>query len=211
MNIIECVQGSTEWKAARMGKVTASKLADVIDFTKAGKEGASRRNYRAQIVAELLTGQPQDDVFVTRAMQWGTDTEPLARVAYEIEKSVTVDHVGMVIHPAIDRSGASPDGLVTEDGLVEIKCPNTSTHLETILSDEIPEKYKLQMGWQLACTGRLWCDFVSYDPRLPEHLELYIKRFHRAEANIPALESAVRIFLGEVDEVLAILEGRKNS
>ncbi len=212
MNVIDCIQGSPEWKAARVGRVTASCLKKVMDFTKTGKEGATRRSYRSQIVAEILTGQPQDDIYITRAMQWGTDTEPLARVAYEMATGNAVDQVGMILHPTIERAAASPDGIIpgiaSPAGLVEIKCPTTATHIETLLTHEIPDDYKLQMGWQMACTGAVWCDFVSYDPRLlDERLHIFIKRFTWAEANILVLEEAVQTFLGEVHETLAILRG----
>lgn len=199
----EIIQGSPEWHAMRCGKVTASRVADVIATTKSGPS-ASRKNYLAELVAERLTGQAADG-FTNAAMQWGTDMEPEARAAYSFYADVDVQEVAFVVHPAIEDSGASPDGLVGETGLVELKCPNTATHIETLLNGAVPVKYETQMQWQMACTGRQWCDFVSFDPRLPEDMRLFIKRVERDNARIAELESAVRMFLHEVDETVASL------
>ena len=190
-------QRTDEWFAARLGKVTASKVSDVIAKTRSGYS-ASRENYAAQLVVERLT-QKQGESFTNAAMEWGTTQEPFARAAYEIKRGVTVEEVGFIDHPTIPMSGASPDGLVGEDGLVEIKCPNTATHIDTILTREVPAKYIAQMQWQMACTGRQWCDFVSFDPRMPEHLQLFIARVNRVEVFIKELEDEVRKFLREVD------------
>ena len=190
-------QRTDEWFAARLGKVTASKVSDVIAKTRSGYS-ASRENYAAQLVVERLT-QKQGESFTNAAMEWGTTQEPFARAAYEIKQGVTVEEVGFIDHPTIAMSGASPDGLVGEDGLVEIKCPNTATHIDTILTREVPAKYIAQMQWQMACTGRQWCDFVSFDPRMPEHLQLFIARVNRVEVFIKELEDEVRKFLREVD------------
>jgi hypothetical protein len=140
-------------------------------------------------------------------MAWGTLQEPMARIAYEVQADTMVEPVGFVCHPTMDRAGASPDGLIGFDGetvagLVEIKCPNSSTHIGYILADEVPADYQPQMLWQMACTGAPWCDFVSFDPRLPEHLRLFIKRFPRDEARIAAITVEVRAFLREVDALL---------
>lgn len=205
MNTASIPQGTDEWKAARAGKVTASRVADVIAKGKGGAESASRRNLRAQIVAEILTGQAQDSEFKSAAMQWGTENEPFARAAYETKSDVMVDQVGLIIHPTNPRSAASPDGLVGDDGLVEIKCPNTATHLDYILAGEVPKEYQPQMLWQMACTGRKWCDFVSFDPRLPEHLQLFVKRFNRDDERIKGMELEVELFLSEVDSIIAKL------
>jgi putative phage-type endonuclease len=199
----EIVQGSDEWFAARLGKVTASRVADVIAKTKTGYS-ASRANYAAQLVAERLTGVVQES-YSNAAMQWGTDQEPDARVAYEFLTSASVVEVGFVTHPTILMSGASPDGLVGKDGLVEIKCPNTATHIETLLGASVPAKYEAQMLWQLACTGRKWCDFVSYDPRLPEDMQVFIQRMDRDNAKIAALEAEVGSFLLEVEQTVRAL------
>lgn len=193
----QIVQGSAEWKALRCGKVTASRVADIIAKTKSGYS-ASRANYAAELVAERLTGNVQES-YTNAAMQHGTLTEPEARVAYEFRTDLTVTEVGFVEHPNIGMTGASPDGLVGEDGLVEIKCPNTATHIDTLLTGKVPTKYETQMHWQMACTGRKWCDYVSYDPRLPESMRLFVARLHRDDARIAELEKEVTAFLSELD------------
>lgn len=191
----EIVQGSAEWHALRCGKVTASRVADVIARTKTGW-GASRANYAAELIAERLTGVAAEG-FTNAAMQWGTDQEPNARMAYEFLHDVTVEQVAFVRHPTLEDAGASPDGLVGERGLLEIKCPNTATHIDTLIKHEIPAKYITQMMWQMACTGREWCDFVSYDPRLPESMQLFVKRVQRDQDVIDELEREVLAFLME--------------
>lgn len=196
-------QQSPEWFAARVGKVTASRVADVVAKTKSGY-GASRANYMAELVAERLTGQPAER-FTNAAMQWGTTTEPEARRAYCFRADVDVAEVGFIDHPTIAMTGASPDGLVAHDGLVEIKCPNTATHLDTLLGATVPEKYLTQMYWQMACTGRQWCDFVSYDPRLPAGMALFVARVHRDGERVAELEHEVRAFLRELDDKIAKL------
>lgn len=197
------VQGSEEWFAARAGKVTASRVADVTARTKTGY-GASRANYAAQLVAERLTGRVEQG-FTNAAMQWGTDQEPFAREAYEYQAGVFVDQVGFVDHPAIDMTGASPDGLIGTEGMVEIKCPNTATHIETLLSGKVPAKYQTQMAWQMACAGRAWCDFVSFDPRLPPHMSLFVQRYERDDEVIAELEREVSLFLAEVESTVSAL------
>lgn len=190
------IQGSVEWLQIRLGKVTASRISDVVAKTKTGP-AASRANYMAELIAERLTGEPGER-FTNAAMQWGTDKEPEARSAYEFYRNASVVEIGFVHHPKIEASGASPDGLVGEDGLVEIKCPNTSTHLDTLLGQMVPAKYINQMQWQMACSGRQWCDFVSYDPRLPESMRLFIKRMPRDDKRIGELETEVAAFLLEI-------------
>ena len=196
MNDIE--QGTEEWFAIRCGKVTASRIADIIATTKSGYS-ASRANYEAQLICEILTGKPAES-FTNAAMAWGTETEPLARAQYELKTGNMVNQIGFVVHPKIEQAGASPDGLVDNDGLIEIKCPNTSTHLDTLLSQKVPSKYITQMTWQMLCTGRKWCDFVSYDPRLPDNLQLFIQRIELDEEYGKKLESEVKGFLEEVNE-----------
>ena len=191
-------QGTPEWFAQRLGKVTASRVADVIAKTKTGYS-TSRENYMAQLVCERLTGTVAES-YMNAAMQHGVDNEPLARAAYEAAKDVLVDEVAMITHPRIEQAGASPDGLVGDDGLVEIKCPNTATHIDTLLSEKAPGKYITQMQWQMACTGRQWCDFVSFDPRMPKELQLFIKRVNRDGEQIAMLEKEVLSFLEELDE-----------
>lgn len=203
MSAIEIVQGSPEWFAARLGRVTASRVADVIARTKSGW-GASRANYAAQLVAERLT-KTVAETFTNDAMRWGTEQEPFARAAYEFYRDADVTEVGFVEHPRIAMSGASPDGLVGADGLVEIKAPNTATHIETLLGGAAPAKYLCQVQWQMACTGRPWCDFVSFDPRLPAEMRLFVRRVERDAARINELEDAVAAFLAEVDATVAEL------
>lgn len=198
-------QGSDEWKAMRLGKATASRMADICATTKTGW-GASRANYAAQLIAERLTGVTAE-TYSNAAMEWGTATEAEARSVYSFVNDATISLVDFVPHPTINMSGASPDGLVGDDGLVEIKCPNTATHIDTLLKRTVPEKYILQMQWQMVCTGRQWCDFVSYDPRMPENLRMFVKRIDRNDAVISDLEDKVRAFLAEVDsKVMALQE-----
>jgi len=201
-------QRSNEWFAARLGKVTASRVADVIAKTKTGYS-TSRENYMAQLVCERMTGT-QGESYNNAAMQWGTDQEPLARAAYEAAKNVLVDEVGFVIHPTIVNAGASPDGLVGDDGLIEIKCPNTATHIETVLSGKVPSKYIPQMQWQMACTGRKWCDFVSFDPRMPEGLQLFIQRVDFDAEYVKMLEAEITGFLAELETKIEKLNERKH-
>ena len=198
MKVLSMPQGSPEWLAARAGKVTASRINDVM----AAKTTAAYRDYRAQIVAEILTGQPQESGFTNAAMQWGTDHEKFARAEYELACDWTVDEVGIVLHPTIERGAASPDGLVSTNGLVEIKCPKTATHLQTLIDKKQPRQYENQMLWQMACTRREWCDFVSFDPRLPEDLQLFVHRFDRDDKRIAEIEEAVKQFLSEVDDLI---------
>lgn len=202
----EIIQGSPEWHAIRLGKVTASRIADVCARTKTGW-GAGRKNYMAELVAERLTGTRAEG-FTNSAMQWGTDMEPEARIAYEFYRGSNVEQIAFVAHPTIGETGASPDGLVGNDGLVEIKCPNTATHIETLLGGTLPDKYFLQMQWQMACTGRAWCDFASYDPRLPESMRLFVDRVKRDDAAIEAIEKDVVSFLTELRETVHRLRSK---
>ena len=197
-------QRTEEWHQARLGKVTASRIADVMAKTKAGY-GASRANYMAELIVERLTGRPGDS-FQSPAMTWGTNTEPLARAAYEAHKGVLVEEVGFVPHPTIPMAGASPDGLVDMDGLVEIKCPNTATHIETLMTGNVPLKYIFQMHWQMICTGREWCDFVSFDPRMPEGMQLFVARYMHSTDTASDLTKEVTAFLKELDEKVSALK-----
>lgn len=199
-------QRSPEWFGMRLGKVTASRVSDVIARTKTGYS-TSRANYAAQLICERLTGTPTEG-FSNAAMLWGTEQEPDARDAYAFRRNVEVVELGFANHPKIEMSGASPDGLVGDDGLVEIKCPITATHIEILRAGAIADKYHVQMQWQMACTGRAWCDFVSYDPRLPEEMRLFVQRVPRDPQRIATLEAEVRAFLDEIDEVLDELKGR---
>jgi putative phage-type endonuclease len=187
-------QGTEEWKLARLGKVTASRVSDAR--AKAGT--ATRANYIADIITERLTGLPIES-FTNAYMEWGTANEPLARAAYEIRTSFWVEQVAIVDHPTIASFSASPDGLVWTDGLLEIKCPKTSTHLNWMMKGTVPSEHKNQMLAQLACTGRKWVDFVSFDPRLPDHLQMFVVRFEPDPKDIADLEKDVMTFLTEVD------------
>ena len=192
------IQGSPEWLSERAGKVTASMVSAVL----AKPETAGFRDYQAQLVAEILTGKPQGSDYTNAAMQFGTEMEPLARSAYEAETGFSVDEVGFCQHPTIERAGASPDGLVGDSGLVEIKCPKVATHLAYLIAGVVPVGYKNQMMWQMACSGRDWCDFASFRPDLPEHLQLFIIRFKRDPERIKELETAVVAFLDSVDKMI---------
>jgi putative phage-type endonuclease len=189
-------QRTDEWFAARLGKVTASRVSDVVARTKSGYS-TSRDNYMAQLIVERITGK-QAESFTNAAMQWGTEQEPFARAAYEAHTGVMVDEVGFISHPSISDAGASPDGLVGATGLVEIKCPNTATHIETLINGSVPSKYLAQMQWQMACTGREYCDFVSFDSRMPAGAQLWVKRVERDNVLIGEMEAEVAKFLTEL-------------
>lgn len=192
----DLIQGSPEWLAARAGSLGASSIVDIMAKTKSGW-GASRANCAARLIAERLTGVPSES-FTNSAMQWGNDTESHARAAYSFRTDFDVVEVGLIRHPSIEGTHASPDGMVSDDGLVEIKCPNTSTHIDTLLGQNVPSKYIMQMQWQMACTNRAWCDFVSFDPRMPESMRFFMRRVERDNALIAELEKEVLIFLAEV-------------
>ena len=196
-------QRTEEWFAQRLGKVTASRVADVIAKTKTGAS-ASRDNYATQLILERLTNK-QAEFYSNAAMQWGTETEPMARQAYELKRGVFVDEVGFIDHPTIEMSGASPDGLVGKNGLVEIKCPESKTHMEYLLSGKAPAKYIPQMMWQMACTGREWCDFVSFDPRFPENLQILVVKVEYDPTYMKMLELEITKFLDDVSKKVEIL------
>ena len=201
-------QGTPEWFAARLGNVTASRVADVIAKTKSGYS-ASRDNYMAQLICERMTNTVAES-FSSAAMQWGTETEPLARAAYESLADVLVDEVGYIAHPTIERAGASPDGLIGLFGLLEIKCPNTATHIDTLITEQVPTKYITQMQWQMSCTGRTWADFVSFDPRLPSGLQMFVKRVEFDAEYVAMLKEEVIKFLTELDAKISKLNERLN-
>ncbi len=199
-------QRGPDWFAHRLGRVTASRIADVMAQTKTGPS-AARKNYAAELVAERLTGTAREG-FSNAAMQWGTDTEPQARSAYEFMTDATVQEVGFIDHPVMDLAGCSPDGLIGENGMIEIKCPNTATHIDTLLAGTIDGKYQKQMQFQLACSGRAWCDFVSFDPRLPAEMQLWVQRIARDETAITEIENAVSDFLEGIDQTVAALRAK---
>ena len=200
-------QRSDEWFEASLGKVTASKIADVMSTLKTGKEAITRKNYRIQLVSERLTGKKADS-FMNDAMRIGIEREEDARTTYMFKHN-DVEEVGFIDHPSIPMTGASPDGLVGDDGLIEIKCPLATTHTDTIISGEAPSKYIPQMQWQMACTGRQWCDFVSLNPDFPENLQLFVVRVDRDDTIIQELEDGVKKFLSEVDETIVKLKEKE--
>ncbi len=203
----DCMEQRTEeWFAARLGKVTASRVADVLAKIKSG-ESASRKNYKMELVVQLLTGKAGES-FTNAAMEWGTEQEPFARMAYEAHTGTFVKEEGFVDHPTIEGFGCSPDGIVGE-GLIEIKCPNTANHIETVLENKAPSKYIPQMQCQMACTGAKWCDFVSFDPRVPEDLQLLVVRVERDQEYIDSMEVEVKQFLSEVLDLFNQLKARQ--
>ena len=200
-------QRSEEWFAARCGSLGASQIADAVGTLKNGQPSTTSVNLRAKLVVERLTGQ-QEEGFTNAAMQWGIDNEDDARRAYSEATGAFVDEMGLAPHPSIQGTHASPDGLVGDDGLVEIKCPNSATHIETIKAEKIAKRYLYQMQWQMACLDRQWCDFVSYDPRMPENLRLFVKRVNRDNELLSELEQQVRSFLQGVQDDVELLKGK---
>lgn len=202
MKIIECVQGSKEWLLARTGKITASRISDVL----AKKETGKYQDYLTEKAIEILTGQPYESGYVSDAMARGSEQEPFARADYEISEGVIVDQVGFVVHPEIEQAGASPDGIVGDDGLLEIKNPKSSTHIQTLTTSKISNDYSNQIQWQLACTGRAWCHYISHDARLPENMRTVKILVLRDDKRIAELETAVKAFLVEVDDLVSKLK-----
>lgn len=194
------IQGSDEWRAARMGKVTASNIAAVMAEGRSGKPSATRANYIAQLVSERLTGTPYE-TFTSAAMQHGTETEDQARAVYTMNTGAMVQQVGFIQHPRIAGAGASPDGLIGDFGGLEIKCPNTATHIATLRGASIDGGYMKQVQFNMACTGREWWDFVSFDPRLPDEMQMHVRRIPRDELAIFDIEAAVIELLSEVDKI----------
>ena len=211
MNVTESAaikQRTEAWRECRLGKITASRINDVMAKLKNGGEAAGRKNYRAQLVVERMTGHPVGS-YTNGAMMWGCEHEDAARVSYEFVTGNTVDQIGFIDHPTIPMSGASPDGLIGEDGMLEIKCPNTSTHIEWMLAGGAPSEHVNQMQWQMECAGRKWCDFVSYDPRMPLELQLFIVRVERDDKRTENIKSEVAELLCEVNEMVSKLTERE--
>lgn len=200
-------QGTTAWKMQRLGHITASRIADVLATVKTG-EAKGREKYRWELVTQRITNEITEG-YTNDAMAWGTATEPQARIVYEIKNETFVEQVGFVKHKELEWVGASPDGLVEMEGLIEIKCPNTDTHLQTILNDKAPSKYIPQMQMQMWVTDRIWCDFVSFDPRLPDDLNYFCKRVERDNDFIAKMEVEVKKFLDEVANTITVLKGIK--
>jgi putative phage-type endonuclease len=204
VRIVDREQNSAEWIWARTGRITASRVCDMMATLKRGGEAACRRDYRAQLIAERLTGRAEDH-YVSKEMKFGAEQEPFARTAYEIKTENTVDQVGFVFHPRLDFTGASPDGLIGDDGGLELKCPKTATHLAYMMAGTVPEDYQYQMLWNMACAERKWWDFASYDPRMPEKLRIFIVRMPRDEARIDEIEREVLKLNSEVQHICAQL------
>lgn len=198
-------QRTEEWFQARLGKLTSSRVHDALAKRKDGKWASSRERYQAELICERMTGQPYPS-FVSADMRWGMEQEELAKIAYEFATGEEVTAVGFVEHPAIFGCGCSPDGLIGDAGLYEGKAPASHTHIGYLLGAPIPDDYVMQMEWQLACTGRQWCDWVSFDPRLPEHLRLHIRRIWMIDERRKELEREAVVFLNEVDERMRNLE-----
>lgn len=222
MRVVECEQGSDLWLKAREGKITASRMADVLSFKQPsaaqakaaghalvreavaagikGDESEARSGYRIEVMAERLSGRAVDR-FVTLAMKWGIEKEPEARSRYQLltMDGAALDRPGFVLHPTLDYAGASPDGLCGRHGGAEFKCPETTTHLEYMLAGVVPEAYIPQMDMEMLCCERDWIDFVSYDPRMiDEDLQLFIVRHNRDEAKLKEMEAEIVRFEGEI-------------
>jgi putative phage-type endonuclease len=196
------------WLQARCGKVGASMIHAIMARTKSGYS-ASRDNYMSDLLIERLTGRPTE-TYQSEAMLHGINTEPQAKAFYELETGNQVVNVGFMLHPEITEAGASPDGLIGDDGLIEVKCKNTANHIDFLLNEKIEQKHIYQMQWQMEVTGRKWCDFVSFDNRLPERLQMKIVRVERNDSLIAEIKDEVIKFLGELDEKLIKLEGLTN-
>jgi putative phage-type endonuclease len=200
VRFVDCEQNSAKWISARTGRITASRICDLMATLKRGGEAASRRDYRAELIAERLTNKAENR-YVSKEMRYGSEQEPFARTAYEIRSENIVDQVGFVFHPRLDFSGASPDGLIGQDGGLELKCPKTTTHLAYMAAGTVPKEYEYQMLWNMACAEREWWDFASFDARLPEKLRIFIVRMPRDEARIGEIEREVITLKHEIDTI----------
>lgn len=204
MIIIDAVQGSPEWHAARCGRVTASRVADLMRQNKGGVS-AMRATYIGELVAERLSGFVAMDTFTNKAIEHGREFEAEARKTYAFMQDAEVTEVGFVVHPTIERAGCSPDGLVGDHGLVEFKCPNSATHIATLRGAPIKSEYVKQMLWQMACCERQWCDFVSYDPRMPPQMRMHVVRVQRDEKAIADITDSVKGAIAEIEATVAEL------
>lgn len=202
-------QGTLEWKMERLGHITASRISDVMAKGRGNAPSLTREKYKWEIITQRLTNELTEG-YENEAMKWGIITEPQARMAYEVSRGTFVERVGFIKHPTIKWIGASPDGLIHTDGCLEIKCPNSSTHLQTLKAQTSPSQYYGQMQMQMWVTERKWCDFVSYDPRLPDDLMFYCIRVNRDEDFIAEMNFASNDFLNEVEQEIEILR-RKNA
>lgn len=208
MRIIDCEPNSPDWHAARCGRVTASRIADIVRKTKDGKASEMRETYLGELIAERLSGVVEADSYQSDAMKRGTETEDKARAYYGFINDVEPARVGFVLHPTIDMAGASPDRLVGNDGLIEVKCPHSKNHVKTLMGAPIKPDYVKQMQWQLACTGRKWVDYVSFDDRLPPDLAMHVIRITRDDNLIKELESATIKFIADVDATISALAAK---
>ena len=201
MNIIEtCEQGSAEWLSLRLGKVTASKVSDVLSKGRGSAPSKMSETYMIELIAEVLTGNSKP-FFENDAMRWGTETEPQARAMYAVNNDfVDVKEVAFVEHN--EQIGISPDGLIGEDGLLEAKCPNTTTQLKRALSDDYSADYKAQIQMQLWVTEREWCDFLSFDPRLDCEAGYLQQRVFRDEEYIEEMKTKVYAFVEKMNEII---------
>ena len=192
-------QGSDLWKQVRQGHVTASNIADVMAKGKGESESITRHKYKMRLLAERIAIAPMFDSYSNPAMEWGIEQEQYACIAYEENKYVLVQRTGFWLHPTIKWLGVSPDRLVGDDGLIEVKCPNSTTHLDYLMTNKVPAEYVKQIQCQLWVTGRQWCDFVSYDSRLRKNNQLLIVRTERNEELIAEMEVEVKKFLAEIE------------
>ena len=201
--ISRCQQGSDEWVALRVGRITASRIVDVLDYLKKGGEGASRTGYRWELAAERLTGLARENsAAYAKRVKWGVENESSARGAYELHSGVMVDRIGFITHPDMDYAGGSPDALVPRNGVLEIKCPDTITHLKWMEAGVVPEEHEPQCMFNIACAEADWCDFMSYDPRLPEDLRRFIVRLPRDEKRIAHIEREVKVFHESIEDLI---------
>lgn len=205
-------QGSQEWLQLRLGKITASRISDVLAKGKGNSESITRTKYRNELIRERLTNKKLDG-YSNPSMERGTLLEPLARAFYEVKHNLMVKQVAFVPHPVINNAGASPDGLINDDGLLEIKCPDPANHIAYILDggNSLSTKYNNQVQFQLCCTGRSWCDLASYDPDIDEDLQMFIVRIHRDDEYIKMIESEVVKFDNEITETILKLKERQNA
>lgn len=209
MKIIDVPQGSLEWRLKRAGRVTASNVAKVLSRARDRKsEGATRANYKARIVAEILTGLPQEDDYTNDDMEGGEENEPFGAAAYEIAKGLFTDKVGIVVHPRMERFSCSPDRLVGEDGMVQIKCPKPANHLAYRFAGVVPPKYEPQLVSEMAVCERAWSDFVSYCPAFPSPINLFVVRLQRSVPREQAVLAEITQFNREVDEIIEKLTGK---
>jgi putative phage-type endonuclease len=205
-------QGSPEWMALRIGKIGGSRVADVLTEGRSGAESLTRRKYKNELIRERLTGKKLD-TYKTPAMQRGIDLEPMARAWYEVKYNTFVDQVAIVLHPSINGGQCSPDGIVeATNSLIEIKIPNPENHLDNILtSGKQLEQYYDQVQWQLACMPeKEFCDLVSYDPDMPDHLKGFVKRIYRDDEYINNMQNAVIAFLSEIETIVNNLKEIQN-